>query len=133
MFALIDLATAVDLRTTVTQLLPPQGRSLLEESVYADTVPVGPWLVDLRLSPDVNALWLNRRPESNWGYAFDSDLRFDQLRRHFRKFSLVALDGRKDPVFFRYFDPVVLSGFLSDWGEPEQTANFLEPLRNLQR
>ncbi|MEM1141381.1 MAG: DUF4123 domain-containing protein [Pseudomonadota bacterium] len=131
MFAVIDLARAVELRTPVTLLAPPLGRSLLEESAFADTVPVGPWLVDLDQCPEVRAVWQQRKPDSGWGYTFESELNFDQLRRHFRKFALVKIEGREHPVFFRYFDPLVLRAFLNDWGIAEQRSKFMAMISNL--
>lgn len=131
-FAVVDLARAVELRAVVTLLLPPRGRSLLDESAFSDAVPVGPWLVDLEFCPDILSMWEQRKADSGWGYTFQSELNFDQLRRHFRKFALVEAEGREKPLFFRYFDPVVLQGFLSRWGEVEQREKFLAPINNLR-
>lgn len=47
-----------------------------------------------------------------WGIFCTSEEKFAEVRRHFRRFLMVELEDERDRVYFRFYDPRVLSTFL---------------------
>ena len=126
-FGLIDLASAVSLRMSVTRLPEPVALPLLDSKRFADLLPVGPWIVDLELAPSVYSNWRTSGLYRSWGVFLESDYDISALRSHFRKFNLVALDGSSRPVFFRYYDPRALRQFFRV-ATDEQYSAFMTPI-----
>jgi hypothetical protein len=61
-----------------------------------------------------------------WGIYVTSRAPFKEVRRHFRRFLMVELEEARSAVYFRFYDPRVLSVFLSTI-TPSQHASFLPP------
>ena len=127
-FAVFDLARAIPLRAPLGQMRPPHGDTLLDRERFPDLLPVGPWIVDLTRNPHITRKWQREGRWKAWGYVVHSSFTLETLRRHFRKFNLVELEGQKDSVFFRYYDPEVLIPFIRDIADLEQRKAFLGPL-----
>lgn len=129
-FGLIDLASAVLLRSTVCALAPPAGDALLDRARFPDLLPVGPWIVDLGSAPTVFQTWKRAGRFRSWGVFVESEADLPTLRLHFRHFNIVFLEQERKNVFFRYFDPRVLPAFL-DAATPEQYASFFGPVQRI--
>ena len=130
-YGVVDLASAVGLRSVVTELRPPDGAPLLDPEEFADLLPVGPWIVDLGRAQDVYAAWMEAGRWKNWGWIFDSGADLETLRHHFRKFNLVEVEGSDAPFLFRYFDPVVLGDCLGSVFDSGQKQAFLHGIDRL--
>ncbi len=48
-----------------------------------------------------------------WGIFVTSDAPFKEVRRHLRRFLMVELTGNEEKVYFRFYDPSVMTAFLS--------------------
>jgi Domain of unknown function (DUF4123)/FHA domain len=106
----------------------PAFASEPKESLYdgdADSMlaKFAPYVV--QLGPDSELL--HALVENGWGQGwacfFTSEASLEELTRHFRKFFMVQLEGGKE-VYFRFYDPRVLRGFLPAGSAEELTAFF---------
>lgn len=84
---------------------------------------VAPYLVALpRVSPLLELLvregWTER-----WGVYFTCPLRFDDVRRHLRRFLMVQDEESGERSYFRFYDPATLRVFLPTCS-PRQAATF---------
>lgn len=131
-FGVIDLASAVPLRSKVVRLEPQLGCSLLDAKTYLDVVPVGPWLIDLGKCPDLRRIWIQEVRNADLGYTIHADLNLTDLRRHLRKFALAEVEGHPAPVLFRYFDARIIRAFLLEVFTPEERQSFLAPMHSLE-
>ncbi len=131
-FGVIDLASAVALRSKVVRLEPPNGCSLLDATTYLDVVPVGPWLIDLDRCSDLRRIWVKQVRNKELGYTITTSLDLADLRRHLRKFALAEVEGQPKPVLFRYFDARIIRTFLFEIFSPEERQNFLGPMHGLE-
>lgn len=131
-FGVIDLASAVPLRSKVVSLSPPQACSLLDATTYLDVIPVGPWLIDLGQCDDLRRLWIKQVRNVEWGYTIHTSLDLTDLRRHLRKFALAEIEGEEKPMLFRYFDARIIRAFLLEVFTPEERQRFLAPLHSVE-
>lgn len=131
-FGVIDLASAVALRSKVVQIEPPFGCSLLDAQTYLDVVPVGPWLIDLDKCSDLRRIWIDQVRNVETGYTITTTLGLADLRRHLRKFALAEIEGQSKPVLFRYFDARIIRAFLLEIFTPEERQKFLAPMQHLE-
>lgn len=97
----------------------------------ADTVaeaPHAPWL--LRIDPDgplVSDLGI-LPGDRHWGVVFSARSRLRDLRVHFRKFTMLHTPSDATaPVYFRFYDPRVLSDALQALA-PEKAAGLMAPV-----
>lgn len=93
-----------------------------------------PWL--LRLPPQgslKNDLQL-LPPDMHWGFIFASGEPLESLRAHFRRFTMVWVDGVAEvsdaPVYFRFYDPRVMLDCL-DVLHPDHLSALLAPVAAL--
>ncbi len=102
---------------------PEPKESLYDGDADSMLAKFAPYVV--QLGPDSELL--HELVENGWGQGwacfFTSDAPLEELGRHFRKFFMVQLEGGKD-VYFRFYDPRVLRGFLPAGSEEELTAFF---------
>ncbi|MFL4470125.1 DUF4123 domain-containing protein [Tateyamaria armeniaca] len=131
-FGVIDLASAVPLRSKVVRLEPPMACSLLDASTYLDVVPVGPWLIDLDKCSELRRIWVKQVRNVEWGYTIRTSLNIADLRRHLRKFAMADVEGQPKPVLFRYFDARIIRAFLLEVFTPEERQSFLAPMHSLE-
>lgn len=126
LYAVLDAARD-DRILTLLRESPNPTRSLLA-GVRGDTLAdVASYLV--QLAP--NDWLLSALVHEGWGYAWgiylDCPLPFDQVRRHLRHFLRVRAEGEKDFLYFRFYDPRVLSIFLPTC-TPDQLREFHGPI-----
>ena len=115
-YALLDAARDPGVRAFIIEHAP-DGQSLYA-GFDEDLIDVAPYLVALtpeRIDELVPWAWGN-----NWGIFIRSDATIDEVRRHFRTFLIVDLEGEQ--VYFRFYDPRVLHVYLptcnpSEWRE----------------
>ena len=109
------------------------GECLYNAGVKSDTAHA-PWL--FRVQPDGPlAEELALLPaDMHWGVLFTSVVSSERLRSHFRRFTMIWVDGREDldnaPVYFRFYDPrVMLDCFEALL--PAHLAALLQPVQRL--
>jgi len=105
---------------------PEFKESLYDGAADSMLAKFAPYVV--QLGPD-SAL-LHALVEKGWGQGwacfFTTEAPLEELSRHFRKFFMVQLEGGKE-VYFRFYDPRVLRGFLPA-GSAEELAAFFGPV-----
>jgi hypothetical protein len=89
----------------------PDYECLYRGELEADIAAVAPYLVRLERGSEFASCVIDKGWGKHWGIfvVTESDLR--KLRRHFRTFLIVHDEGGQ-PLYFRYYDPRVLRGFL---------------------
>lgn len=93
-----------------------------------------PWLLrlhaDSRLVDDLAML----PTDMHWGFLFTSAQSSDRLRTHFRRFTMMWIDGRSDledaPIYFRFYDPRVMIDCFEAL-DPAHLASLLQPVQHL--
>lgn len=135
---LVPLCEAGRLYAVIDAARSPRALQLLEESVdaYASLYDgeagrahddVAPYLVHLR-----GDSWLLERLVSEghgdaWGIYVVSHRDFEAVRRHLRQFLMVEAEGEERRLFFRFYDPRVLSTF-AEVITADQRAEFTKGL-----
>lgn len=108
-YALVDAAQD-------STLFPLIRRSRAQECLFSgDLAPVlaaaSPYLVAVDESEPLLAAWKKDGAGKYWGILVESDLAFDALRRHFKKFLNARLpDGTI--ALFRFYDPRVFNTYI---------------------
>lgn len=80
---------------------------------------VAPWLVELAADSSFTRTIFTQghAPWTMWdrdaGVILRSPLALDALRRHLRRFTMVKIDGEKEPLFFRFWEPRVMCRYLT--------------------
>jgi hypothetical protein len=124
-YALLDAARA----PAILPLLERSGEPyecLYSGAAAAQLAHYAPYLLEVRddcavLEEIVSDGWLDA-----WGYFILSPASLTELRTHFRKFLKVELEDGES-VYFRFYDPRVISAFLPTC-TPAQAGAFLEPI-----
>lgn len=83
---------------------------------------VAPILVQYSLTSDFRAFIGGLMDEKRCGIFLESELSFEKVYRHFRRFLMVKTEKGKQ-LYFRYYDPEVLPTFL-ETSSKEQLENF---------
>ncbi|MBT9489208.1 MAG: DUF4123 domain-containing protein [Rubrivivax sp.] len=113
-WALIDAAGLPDGRDGIDRSKFTEVECLFTGDLEVELVDVAPYLARIGQVDDSTAPLLQHLLEEECAVmALDrgQELSFAEVHRHFRKFNVVyAPDGK--PLFFRYYDPRVLSGVL---------------------
>jgi hypothetical protein len=127
LFALLDAARD----PKVLELLRPSGtehQSLYEGFKGELLADFAPYLV--RLPPESPFLDVLAREGwgRSWGSYLTSEAPFAEVRRQFRRFLMVKVEGGKE-LYFRYYDPRVLRVFLPTC-TPEEAGDFFGPVRS---
>lgn len=103
--------------------------------LYTSTDPqslaAAPWLVRLDSADGFMKALMQRKPEQHTGIVFQSPLGLQGLRRHFRRFTMLATPiGGEVPQYFRFYDPRVMLDGLTAL-DPSVRDQLLRPLRGL--
>jgi hypothetical protein len=112
LFALLDPTRSPRISELLRESVE-YSRSLYDGSEGDALSDVAPYLVELpdkrsRLVTSLVTEGLMRR----WGIFVTSSRPFNEVRRHFRRFLMVREEETGDQLYFRFYDPVVLSAFL---------------------
>lgn len=126
LYAIIDAARSDRALQLVEESIDPYA-SLYDGEQGRAFDDIAPYLVHLQ----PNSWLLERLVTEGWGDAWgiyvESSAGFDKVRRHFRQFLKVEVEGEARPLFFRFYDPRVLRTF-AEVMTPEQRAEFLAHL-----
>ncbi len=91
----------------------PLMKSRPDRSVCLYTTPdaqkqaAAPWLVRMVQGEEIPLRFKALPEDRHGGILFSSDRSADELRRHFRRFTLAWLPDRDAAVYFRFYDPRV--------------------------
>lgn len=108
LFALLDAAREPTVRNRA------HGSGQRYQSLYQgdpDLEDYGPFLVELGRNAPLLGKLVQDGWGKSWGVYLSTDLSFEQLRRHLRRFLMVKLHDGRD-AYFRFYDPRVLRVFL---------------------
>ena len=108
-YALVDTAQDQDLHGLVKQ--SKQHGCLFSGKVPHALAAASPHLVLADKREPLMKAWQERGRAGNWGIFCESALKFDELRRHFKKFLNAQLpDGTI--ALFRFYDPRVFNTYI---------------------
>lgn len=126
LFALLDAAR--DPMVLALLLNCKEKYQSLYEGPKADQMMASaPYLAALPPGSDLLARLVQHGWGKSWGVYLTSKQPFDEVRKHLRRFLTVELEGKKDKVLFRFYDPRVLRVYLPTC-TPEELAQFLGPV-----
>jgi pSer/pThr/pTyr-binding forkhead associated (FHA) protein len=122
LFALMD--SARDLKVLLLLAESKEEHQSLYEGIQGETLAgVAPYLVHLPpQSPLLEAL-VRQGWGKSWGVYLTCSLPLAELRKHFRRFLTVKTEAGKH-LYFRFYDPRVLRGFLPTCRREEVTEFF---------
>jgi hypothetical protein len=124
-YALLDGASADGLLDKLWEARPEQG-CLYRGELEPDMAEVAPYLVLLRPEVELTQWVLEKGWGNHWGIFIATYDDLGNLRRHFRRFTMVrAPDGKE--LYFRFYDPRVLRVFLPTC-TPGELAGFFGPV-----
>ncbi len=126
LYSVVDTCGASHVKSFI-ETLESDSTSLFYGKAKREFQDIAPYLIRL----DKQSLqWIQENVwDEPWGFVFGSQLEFESLRRHFRRFLLVEGPNGKE-LFFRFYDPRILRSFLKA-ASKEVVAQFLEPIRFL--
>lgn len=127
LWAIVDGASCPEL----PQLVDENGGICLYRASTPRDAPHAPWLIpvlpDAPMAEDLTALGNIQ----HWGIIFASDAGERKLHRHFRRFTMLWTDANEQaPVYFRFFDPRVLSDAIQALPVSD-VAHLLAPVQQL--
>ncbi len=126
LYAIIDAARSDRALQLVEESIDPYA-SLYDGEQGRAFDDIAPYLVHLK----PNSWLLERLVTEGWGDAWgiyaESSAGFDKLRRHFRQFLKVKVEGEAKSLFFRFYDPRVFRT-LTEVMTPDQRPEFLQNL-----
>jgi len=125
LYAILDACNEPAVPPKVTELGPERAISLYRGRAEQEQWAIAPYLANvdsLLLDWIAQTLW--KKP---WGVFAVVEHNLTMLRKHFRRFLTVA-DPEGEPMYFRYYDPRVLSLFLPTCTR-EELKTFMGPLK----
>lgn len=130
-YAVVDLASAQQLRPVIADQLPSVAEPLFAREFPRALLQVGPWLVRLSKAPEVERMLVEMGADLPWGYYVHSTFDIVSLRQSLRRFNLARLPDTQKEVLFRYWDPRVMRVFL-DVATREQYRRLFELIEKLE-
>jgi len=121
-FAVLDGASAPDLLDRL-DTLRPEYACLYRGALKPDMAEVAPYLVRLEQGAEFIRWVLEEGWGKHWGILALAPANLIEMRRHFRKLTIVD-DPEGDPLLFRFYDPRVLRVYLPTCGPRELAAMF---------
>ena len=123
-YAVLDGAACEELLEKITEL-EPEHCCLYAGELEPDVEECAPYLVQLEQGHPFTEWLLAEMPGKPWGIFAHSPAEIRALRKHFRTFLLVkGPDG--EMLYFRYYDPRVLSIYLPTTNAEERETVFGE-------
>lgn len=110
-YALLDGAAVPDLLDQLYADEPPEFVCLYSGELEPDLAECAPYLVRLIPESPFTEWLLDNSCENSWGIFATSAEDIGTMRRHFRKFLMVK-DPNGNQVYFRFYDPRVLTVYL---------------------
>lgn len=128
LFVLIDPSRSPGL-LTIAQGLTDEGACLFIGDARQEFEDDAPWLFRCDESGEFVRYLVGNGLGRRWSVFVESDLEFAQVFTHFRKFVKVV-DGDGDQIFWRFYDPMIISGQLP-FLTIEQRQHFLGGIARL--
>ena len=110
-YAVLDGASVPDLLDRLYGDEPPEFVCLYRGELEPDLAEVAPYLVHLKPKSPFTEWLLGNCWGNHWGIFAMSTEDIDVIRRHFRNFLFVQTP-KGESVYFRYYDPRVLTVYL---------------------
>lgn len=111
MFAVVD--SARDDRILILVRESVERYQSLYEGVEGEALGhVAPYLVELPRGSALLQRLVQEGWENRWMSFIEADLSFKEMRRHLRRFLMVADADTRKKMYFRFYDPVVLRSFV---------------------
>lgn len=108
-FAVVDAAQHPSLLDLIKRAT--RQECLFSGDVPADLAAASPYLVEITDGIPLMDAWRDHGAGQNWGLMIESELSFDTLRRHLKKFLNAKLpDGTV--ALFRFYDPRVFNTYI---------------------
>jgi pSer/pThr/pTyr-binding forkhead associated (FHA) protein len=111
LFAVLDAARTPRILTVLRESVE-RYRSLYEGIDGESLEHVAPYLVQLEPGSPLLARLVREGWEGRWGIFLESSRSFKELRRHLRRFLMVADGDTRQRYYFRFYDPAVMRRFL---------------------
>src|SRR6218665_216382 len=112
LFAVLDAARDERILVLLRESID-ECRSLYEGSKGDAMEEIAPYLVRFSKESNLLAALVKEGWGRSWGIYLTCTQTFVEVRRHLRKFLMVEAEGMDDSLYFRYYDPRVLSTFLA--------------------
>ncbi|PVE52370.1 MULTISPECIES: DUF4123 domain-containing protein [Rhizobium/Agrobacterium group] len=128
LFVLIDPSRNPGL-LTIAQGMTDEGACLFIGDARQEFEDDAPWLVRCDEGGEFVRYLVSEGLGRRWSVFVESDLEFAQIFTHFRKFVKVV-DGDGDHIFWRFYDPMIISGQLP-FLTVEQRQHFLNGIERL--
>ena len=127
LFAILDAARDPMVYLRITEC--PERKQSLYEGPEADRLAFfAPYLIVLPRQSSFLEQLVREGWGKSWGVYLTCDKPFEEVRKHLRHFLTVELEGKKEKVLFRFYDPRVLRGFLPTC-TPQEVLEFFGPIR----
>ncbi|MDC0716687.1 immunity protein Tsi6 family protein [Nannocystis bainbridge] len=120
LYAIIDAARSERALQLVEESIDPYA-SLYDGEQGRAFDDIAPYLVHLQPSSGLLRRLVTEGWGDAWGVYVESSAGFEKVRRHFRQFLKVEVEGEAKPRFFRFYDPRVLCTF-AEVMTPEQRS-----------
>lgn len=127
LYAVLDAARTDRILTVVRESVDPY-RSLYEGIDGEALEDVAPYLVELLPNSSLLSRLIEEGWGNRWGIFIEYPGTFKDLRRHLRRFLMVADADTRKKFYFRFYDPVCLREFLPT-STPKQRAEFFGEIR----
>ncbi len=122
LFAIVDAAR--DDRILILVRESVERYQSLYEGVEGEALGhVAPFLVELSKGSGLLGRLVREGWENRWMTFIEAPLSFKELRRHLRRFLMVADADTRKKMYFRFYDPGVLRSFIPTC-TPKQRAEF---------
>jgi len=127
LYAVLDAARSDRILTLLREAVEPY-RSLYEGIEGEALAHVAPYLVELPRGSGLLERLVREGWEKRWGIFIDYPRSFKELRRHLRRFLMVADADTRKKYYFRFYDPVVLRSFVPTC-TVKQRSEFFDDVR----
>lgn len=127
LYAVLDAARTDRILTVVRESIE-QYQSLYEGIDGEALEHVAPYLVAFHPSSSLLRRVVEEGWGKRWGIFIASSANFKALRRHLRRFLMVADAETRKKFYFRFYDPVCLREFLPTC-TPKQNAEFFQEIK----
>ncbi|HYH16507.1 MAG TPA: DUF4123 domain-containing protein [Flavisolibacter sp.] len=119
-------ATKLDISFFSTEEFNQKYESLYKGGLEEDLVDVAPYLCTLQSTTEFKNLYKLNGWGNAWWVLLKTELSFDKIYKHFRKFLLVKTEDGQE-LYFRFYDPRVLRIFLPTC-DSNQLKEFFGPI-----
>jgi hypothetical protein len=127
-YAIIDAAQDEKICPMIMRSNDPYACLFLGNQAV-DMASVAPYLIQIEKESAITQTFIEKGWNNNWGIVSTSEVEFDLIKRHFRKFITVQNEEGK-MMMFRFYDPRVLRTFLP-LCLPDELNMFFGPVKTI--